>query len=96
VKVVFLAPAEHEFDDAIDYYNQQQPGLGFEFAAEVRRTIDRIVKLPQAWQLLSDNTRRCRLNRFPYGIIYSIQEAEIVIIAVMHVKRHPDSWRHRS
>lgn len=49
VNVVFLAPAERELDEAIDYYNQQQPGLGFgfEFAVEVRRALDRIGQFPK-------------------------------------------------
>ena len=31
----FLEPARIEFEDAIDFYNQQSPKLGNEFAAEV-------------------------------------------------------------
>jgi len=35
MEIVFLAPAEAEFIDAISYYNMQSEGLGYEFAAEV-------------------------------------------------------------
>ena len=38
MKVKFLAPAEKELIDAVAYYNSQSEGLGFEFAAEVKRT----------------------------------------------------------
>ena len=70
MKIDFLSPATAEFKDAIAHYNLQSEGLGFEFAAEVKRTLERIVQYPEAWSPLSKRTRRCRTNRFPYGVIY--------------------------
>ena len=69
MKVEFLDPAETEFVNAIMYYNGESEGLGYEFAAEVNRTIGRMVEFPNAWASLSKRTRRCRTSRFPYGIV---------------------------
>jgi plasmid stabilization system protein ParE len=95
MNVDFLKPAEAEFLEAVAYYNQQSEGLGYEFAAEVKRTIERIIGFPDAWPKLSERTRRCRTNRFPYGIIYQMRGDTLLIVAVMHLRRHPDSWRSR-
>ena len=88
-----LLPAKLELARDARFYEGRVPGLGFEFLAEVRATIRRILAHPQAWQPLDQDIRRCRTNRFPYGIIYSVENGEIIVISVMHLHRHPDSWR---
>lgn len=95
MEIAFLAPAEAEFNDAISYYNMQSEGLGYEFAAEVKRTIQRIIRYPEAWTKLSKRTRRCRTNRFPYGVIYQVREGILLIVAVMHLSREPQTWKSR-
>lgn len=64
---------------------------------EFRRAIDRILLFPNGWQPLDDVFRRCRLHRFPYGVIYRVDQAtgEIVVVAVHHLSRRPNSWRGR-
>nr|VFK19932.1 MAG: hypothetical protein BECKLPF1236B_GA0070989_11923 [Candidatus Kentron sp. LPFa] len=48
MKLLVLSCAESEFAEAVDYYNAQYPGLGYEFAAEVQRTFERIRHHPHA------------------------------------------------
>ena len=73
MEIIFLSPARDELTEAIAYYNGQSEGLGYEFAAEVKKTLERIVQYPNAWFKLSNRTHRCRTNRFPYGITYQIR-----------------------
>ena len=96
MRVRFLAQARHDLADATAYYQDQMPGLGAQFLEEVRAAIDRIRTFPLAWQLLSQRTRRCLLNRFPYGVIYEQRKDEIVIVAVGHQHRRPDFWKPRA
>jgi plasmid stabilization system protein ParE len=93
MKFRLLPPAAGELRSAARYYEQQIPGLGRDFITEVRATILRIVQWPQAWQPLDEQIRRCRTHRFPYGIIYAVENGEVLILSVMHLHRHPDSWR---
>jgi plasmid stabilization system protein ParE len=93
MRIEFLDPARKELVEAVAYYNEQSEGLGYRFAAEVRRTLSRIVQYPHAWPLVSERTRRCRTSGFPYGVIYQAGEDVIFIVAVMHLHRHPDSGR---
>ena len=94
MKSRFHPEAEAEFNDAVDYYDACQAGLGLEFAREVHRQ-ENICDFPLAWTPLSQNTRRCLLRRFPYGVVYQFKAGEIVIIAIMQLNRKPDYWRKR-
>jgi toxin ParE2 len=95
VKVEFTSAAELELDEAVEFYNSRQPGLGQAFAAEAQKAADLILTYPKAWQALDGDTRRCRLNRFPYGLVYTIEHELIVILAVMHLHKRPGYWRAR-
>lgn len=93
MKVDFLQTADDEFVEAIAHYNLQSEGLGLEFAVEVKRALGRILQHPTAWTPLSKRTRRCRLNRFPYALLYQARSDLILIVAVQNLHRHPDSWK---
>ena len=91
----FHPSAKDELNLAIDYYEECQSGLGEEFAKEIFCTIQRIIQFPKGWSKLSKNTRRCLINRFPFGIIYHILENHINIIAIMQLNRKPNYWKDR-
>jgi len=95
MRISFLEIAQIELDQAIEYYNNESRGLGDEFLAEVLNAIGRVGEFSEAWHRLSERTRRCQTRRFPYGIIYQIRDAEILVVAVAHLRRHPDYWRNR-
>lgn len=90
--VRFLAEAEAELDGAIAYYTAQSPGLGAQFAIEIRDGLYRIEQYPLAWHLLGPRVRRYRLKRFPYGLVYAPLPTEIIVVALMHLHRRPDYW----
>lgn len=85
----FLDAAQSEFDDAIDYYDEQHPGLGSEFAEEVEEALERINHYPEAWSSLSPRVRRCVINRFPYGVLYEVRSEIIIIVAIQHQHQEP-------
>lgn len=95
MKLKLLAAAKTDVAGAIAYYNSEEPGLGAEFAAEVRKTIERILQFPNAWTSVSNRVRRCQVNRFPYGVFYSLKNDIVVVIAVLHNHREPRTWKTR-
>tara|TARA_B100000315_G_scaffold260365_1_gene321169 strand:- start:437 stop:724 length:288 start_codon:yes stop_codon:yes gene_type:complete len=95
MKYSFHPSAKKELNEAIDYYDECQEKLGVEFTKEVYKSIQVILQFPQAWSPLSKNTRRCLINRFPYGIIYQVIKNEIFIIAIMQLSKKPNYWNDR-
>ena len=89
MEIRFLDIAQRELDEAVEYYNEELPGLGDRFLLEVLNTLERIRQYPTAWQPFTQNTRWCQTRRFPYGVVYQILAAEILIIAVAHLHRAP-------
>lgn len=91
----FHPEAESEFNDSITYYDSQKEDLGMEFTEEVDSTIQRILQYPFAWTKITRACRRCLTKRFPFGVIYSIKEDIIYIIAIMPLSRKPGYWENR-
>ncbi len=91
----FHPEAKAELLDAIDYYEDCEIGLGYDFSSEVFSTIENILNFPKAWPLIDDEIRRCQTQRFPYGLVYAEEGDEVIILAVMHLRRDPDYWKDR-
>ena len=91
----FHPEAQAEFNEAVVYYEECEPGLGEDFVFEVYSAIQNILSYPEAWPVLVDDVRRCLTARFPFGVLYSIDKDGIFVLAIMHLHRHPDYWKHR-
>jgi plasmid stabilization system protein ParE len=95
VNIRFLTPAQKEIDDAVDWYNKQTDGLGQGFLNEIDRCVRRIVTFPLSGAEIAPSIRRCFRARFPYGIIYGIEEQTIIVLAIAHLHRKPRYWIER-
>jgi len=92
VTVSFLAVAQREVDDAVEWYNQQAPGLGREFLDELDRAVRRATAFPMSGTEIEPGVRRCLVARFPYGVLYGLDGETIVVVAVAHLHREPRYW----
>ncbi len=91
----FLLPAEHEMLDSMLYYQHQAEGLAHDFLDQVTEAVRRIENNPEAYPEINKAVHRCLVRRFPFALLYKISGDEVVILAVMHVKRHPSYWLER-
>jgi hypothetical protein len=92
MKVEFLEPAYTEYKEAIDFYNLQSEELGNKFIIEIDRTISIIKNYPESFTKYTKHTRKAVLSIFPYNIIYSIRNKNIIITAIAHQHRKPSYW----
>jgi len=92
MNVRLFEAARQELDAAIAYYNAERANLGDELLVEFLDTVERIRTYPNGWAPFHLGTRRCRLRRFPYSVIYLVENERIVIAAFAHLHRKPDYW----
>jgi toxin ParE1/3/4 len=92
----FHPEARIEYFEAITYYEERQRGLGARFTIEIENTVQRVLESPFRWQQVEGDIRRCLAHKFPYGILYAVEERRIFILAIMHHSREPNYWRDRS
>lgn len=95
MSVSLLRAAESELDEAVAYYNALAPLLGDAFLVEVLRVFDLVMAHPLAWHPLGDGLRRCRVNRFPYAVVYYPAGDEILVLAITNLHRRPGYWADR-
>lgn len=92
MRVIFTRIARQELDAAVRYYELEYSGLGRRFREEVKKAALRIAEYPQAWSTERGEIRKCLLHKFPYKLLYSVEEDHILVIAVAHQHRKPDYW----
>jgi toxin ParE1/3/4 len=97
VKRVILHPsARTELADAAAYYDQQAPGLGERFLRRAEEATSFIEEYPEGAPIIESAIRGKAVPRFPYTVLYSIEEGVIFVLAISHHKRRPGYWRSRS
>jgi len=96
MKLEFHPEAESELIEEAAYYEQQVPGLGGRFAAEVKRATDFLLEHPELGHPATPSLRKFVLNRFPFTLYYSVDADVLRIEVVAHQRRRPGYWRSRT
>jgi plasmid stabilization system protein ParE len=92
--VEFLPAAKEDYQAALAWYEERSPRAAARFEAEVAAGIERIMNNPLMYALIDDRHRQCILSRFPYSLVYRIEPAFMLVIAVAHSRRAA-YWRDR-
>jgi len=94
-RIEFSTYARRELEEAATRYEDDYPGRGKRFGAAVKRATRLIARFAEAGPSYPgvDGTRRIRVARFPFFIVFRVVESVIRIEAVAHMHRHPDYWR---
>lgn len=88
-KLLVKAEAVKDMAEAFNWYEEKRAGLGAEFLDEVEEYFHRISKAPEHYQS-HRNQRIAVLDRFPYKIVFEIEQGTIVVYAIYHDKRDPE------
>ena len=95
VELLVRPTAEADVREAAFWYEGKRGGLGAEFTLELDALYERILQNPRQFPEIGDGVRRALLRRFPYSIYFIAGDQAMVIIAVLHQHRRPETWRAR-
>ncbi len=96
-RVVITEEAERELAEAVDFYDQREPGTGQRFAREVRDTFRKVCHDPQRFPRASRLTQKAKVLGWPYSVFFTCraETGELIIVSVWHGKRNPAELRRR-
>lgn len=93
--VFIRAEAEADIAEAYRYYQSCRSGLGDELLLSIEAALSTIERQPELYACVHRQVRRAFIHRFPYGVFYIVDRNNIVVLAVLHVRRSPQHWRER-
>ena len=96
----FHPDARAEYVHAIVYIDEQRPGYGEKFEAEVFAAVERAIQFPGSGARVEGYPADVDLRSFPlrvfrYSLMIGVEGDEAIIYAVAHQHRKPGYWRER-
>lgn len=95
MRYAFHPEALIEYAEAVQYYARQRVEIAQVFISAIEDAVQRIRESPERFAVIDEDVRRRMTVKFPYGVLYTIEQGDILILAVMHFSREPGYWKSR-
>lgn len=87
--------AIQDIQEAIDYYEEKEIGLGKRFENSLNEEIIKLQVNP-FYQIRYDSVHCLPMKKYPYMIHYTVEKNELIKIrAVFNTKMNPNTWKER-
>lgn len=96
LKLIVNPEAEADLSVARQWYDEQRAGLGDRFLRSVEAVLESICDNPEAHAVVYRDLRMALVRRFPYAVIYRVDDNQISVIAVYHARRDQHGWQLRA
>jgi plasmid stabilization system protein ParE len=90
-RVIVRHRAKRDIREARLWYGKISGELGEDFLKSVDDAIALAQRYPLAFHLVHRTFRRVLLQRFPYALFYQFGEDRILVVAVLHQARDPQT-----
>lgn len=93
--IIIRPEAEKDLRETFLWYEEKRQGLGHDFLLQIDAGLARIQRNPALTAAGFKGTRKYIIKRFPYTIIYLLEDDSIVVLAVLHARRNPSLSKDR-
>ncbi len=97
-KVIIEDEARRDWNEAVDWYEKREPGLGLRFNDALRDFLQTLSYEPERFRPVTRLTRKANIPRpWPYSAHFVINEEhrEVKVVAIWHGARNPAQLRRR-
>ena len=94
-ELIVRPEAQAELAQAFEWYESRLAGLGLDFIRAVDSLFSSILRNPLMYPIVYESVRRGLTRRFPYEAFFLVEPETVVILALFHAKRNPQSWQER-
>jgi toxin ParE1/3/4 len=97
-KVIAEAEAKREWNEAVDWYETRETGVGWRFDDELQAFLQTLKQNPERFRLVARLTHKATMPEpWPYSIFFTIntEHREVKILAIWHGSRNPRELRRR-
>jgi len=91
----FAEAAREEFDEAFNWYAKRSHSAATGFDAAVDLAIERILADAGRFPRIHSDFQYCRVEKYPYSVIYRRSKDGVSVVAIAHAKRRPTYWLRR-
>jgi ParE toxin of type II toxin-antitoxin system, parDE len=97
-KIEFHPDFYFDIEQAVNWYNEQQKGLGDKFLLCVKKRVAELKNSALNFAIRYDDIHCLPLRKFPYMIHYNIdlERKSVKVIALFHTSRDPELWETRA
>jgi len=98
-RLVVEPEAEAELEEAATRYEDNVPGLGLAFLAELRARTYQVLEAPHQFPRFCGTAGvQCAhaIGRFPHLVVYTVIEDAVHVLAYMHPRQRPGYWAGRA
>ncbi len=97
-RVIAEAEAKREWNEAVDWYEARETGVGWRFDDELQAFLQTLARDPECFRLATSLTRKAKMPKpWPYSVYFTVnrQQREVKVLAIWHGARNPAELRRR-
>lgn len=93
--IIILSKAEEDIDQIMLWYYDEFNNLALRFAEDLDKTFAKLKRNARFCFNIENGIRRASLIKFPYYVIFTIEDNNVIVHTIIHKQRNPEEWQKR-